>query len=121
MDMILSKDPNVAVADPGGLILLLGEIDSEEARSILIGLTEVYIGSATSEALTFSAIKQGKAIEDDLMRLLSQPISCGILNDNLLPPMNYKYIQCLDKTERDRRIKKFLKYISEGREVEYAL
>ena len=112
-----------SVVDPGGLIVLLADIDSVGARKILLQLTEVYIGEATGEALNYAVVKQDKAIEEDLRQLLEKDVECGLLKESHTYVRTYevKKIRCKTRESRDRKIKWLLEMIEEGRELEYVL
>jgi len=111
------RDYKGAIADPGGLILLLGEMKTEESREILLELIEVYVGSATSEDLDHVITKQGKDIEANLQALLKSPVLCVLkkFEEAILDKVS---LECSERTERDTRIKHYLKLIKMGEVVE---
>lgn len=117
--IIKNKERNYkgAIADPGGLILLLGEMKTEESKEILLELIEIYLGSATSEDLDHVITKQGKDIEANLKALLKSPVLCTLkkfekgISDKVS-------LECNKKQERDNRIKNYLKLIKMGEIVE---
>jgi hypothetical protein len=106
------------VADPGGAILILGEIDSPEARSLLVQLTEVYVGAANAEALSYAVARQGRRIKTLLEKLLRQPVECEFLS---VARDGQSRLSCLSQGERDRRIRRLLEIIETGEEYSYAL
>jgi len=120
LDKCLSGKQDQMVADPGGLIVLLGEIDSDPARHLLLQLLDIQIGEANSEALSYAVVKQGKKILPDLKRLLSDPINCSILNNKNFKQTSNK-LQCLTVDTRNRRINWLIDIINTGKTLEYVL
>ncbi len=113
----LEHDYKEAIADPGGLILLLGEMKTEEATTILLELIEVYIGSATGEDLSHVITKQGKVIETKLKALLKSPVLCTL--KKFEEGISNKFsLNCLEKKERDDQINYYLNLIKNGKIIE---
>lgn len=113
----MERDYKGAIADPGELILLLGEMKTEESKKILLELIEVYIGSATGEDLGHVITKQGKNIEANLKAMLKSPILC-ILKKFEEGISNKISLECSEKQERDNRIKYYLNLIKKGEIIE---
>ena len=118
IEKTLAGEDKSAAADPGGMILLLGEIDSDHARELLIDLLDLYIGSATSEALYYSIVKHGKTIERQLLLKLESPISGRLIK--MGKEKGYK-IDLLSTNERNERIKWLLDIIGSGKKLDYTL
>lgn len=113
-------EPQMRCVDPPGLIILLGEIDTEEARSTLCKLLELYIGSANGEALTYAVVRQGPKILDDLHRLSSEPAERSLKFRYYILPKSVQ-IKYLSDEERNRTIKWLIEIIESGKSIEYAL
>jgi len=114
----LVEDKQSAI--PSGLIILLGEIDSANARNLLLQMLEVYIGEAHYETLSYAIVKQGKKIRKGLKNLLTTDPSCDFLDGVCLE--NKKcLLKCLTKEERNRNIYWLLDLIDKGRKLEYVL
>jgi len=115
LDKELSGADEEAVVSPDGLIVLLADMDSDEARGILLELVEVYVGSATGEAVTYAVVKQGKSIRDDLKSLRSKPVTCSLLANI----KNHPVLKCLSRQERDSRISRYIGFINSGEIIQY--
>ena len=100
--------------DAGGLIVLLGHIDTDESRELLIKLTNYYLGSATAEALSYSIVKQGNKILPDLKRTLETPVICA---SNEMTPSK----KCLSIESRNRSIQYDIDFINSGKKLDYIL
>ena len=107
-----------SIADPGGLVVLLADVDTEAARDLLAGLVEVDVGAATSEAVDYAVLAQGKKMRDRLEALITSPARCSVLN---LSDGKVTTIPCLSKDERNRRIHRLLELIELGRRIDYVL
>ncbi len=67
---------NPAGVDKDGLLVLLGEIDSREARIALATLTEFDLGAAGKEHLSYSLVQQGKRILPHLKKQRGMSLIC---------------------------------------------
>jgi hypothetical protein len=104
-------------ADPAGLILLLGEMDSPDARRLLVGLIELRMAEADAEAL-FSAITyQGKEIEPALRGILGQPVRCRILDGT--QETQRTPLSCVSPDRRDAKATRMIDLIEKGERIEY--
>jgi len=103
-----------SLIDVSGLIILLGTIDSEESRALLTKLTNIYLGSAHSEALRYSITKQGERIIPMLESEISNSISC-----EYLPKTDID--RCKTRPERDRSIERFIEQIDRGITIDYVI
>jgi len=118
LDKTINREYEAAIIDPSGLIVLLADLDNDDARSLLLQILEVYVGSATGEALSYAIVKQGKKIKNDLEVLLNQPVRCDFLKNNTYKAGN---LRCLSKETRDRNIRRLLNLIERGKRIEYVL
>ena len=108
------------IADPSGLIILLADVDTREARNVLLQLIEVNIGAANAEALTYSIIKQGKKIRSGLNAMVNQPIQCSLLRTDI-KEKGKSVLRCFTQEERDTIIINLIKFIDEGKKPYYDL
>ena len=106
----LSSAPN----DASGLLILLGEIDTKNGRKLLTKLTNYYLGSSTSEALTYSIVKQGDKILPNLRKEIDKDNACIELHGD-------KDNKCLSIEERNKTILRYIELIESGVKIEYAL
>ena len=107
------KDPSIPI-DTSGLIVLLGDIDTDNSRQLLSRLTNYYLGSATTEALAYSIVKQGKKILGQLKEKVKNPDSCVV-------KQHQSTYRCLTLEERNRLIKKYIKLIESGHTINYVI
>ena len=99
--------------DAGGLIVLLGHIDTDESRELLIKLTNYYLGSAIGEARSYSILKHGMKILDSLKREANKSSRCDV---KLM-----RKVRCYTTSERKERIEHYIKSIELGKEGEYVI
>jgi hypothetical protein len=124
--MVYSLEKNLTgefdkeIADPSGLIILLADVDTKEARNVLLQLIEVSIGAANAEALTYSIMKQGKKIRSGLNAMVTQPIQCSLLRTDIKEKTK-SVLRCFTQEERDAIIINLIKYIDEGKKPYYDL
>lgn len=112
LEKSLANEP--ADTDPGGLIIVLGEIDSEYTRATLLRLANVYLGSANSEAFQYAVSQQGKLLLGGLRELLGSPVNCEFLRQG-------SNLRCLERESRNRQIRRLIKIIENGEKIEYLL
>ena len=117
LDMHLGGYPEDAIANPNGLIALLGLTDSNEARELLLELVEVNISEIHGKALTYAILKQGSAIRYELKSLMDKPIECALIKKGAHSKTINK-IRCITKKTRNRRIKFYLEMIDKGETTE---
>lgn len=120
LDKSLSGNSEAEIADPSGLIILLSEIDSDEARSVLVQLAEIKLGPVHSEALDYAIARQGKKIRSKLNSLLTKSVQCDFLKNSLKGP-KYSKLRCFSQHDRDQYIKSLLESIDQGKKIEYVL
>ncbi len=102
-------------ADPDGLIILLGEIDSDEARNLLIELLGIYIGESHGEALNYAIQRQGKKIQKALEANINSYKGCFIRT-------RFKTnLECLEEESIKEISKNLLLSISQGKLPEYPI
>jgi hypothetical protein len=106
----INNPPN----DSAGLIILLSEIDTEAARSLLVELTNYYLGSATGEALTFSLVYQGTEIVDHLSLESKNKTKCVVRKV-------YGDVRCKEHQEKVEYILHVIRIINSGQLVEYEI
>ena len=107
-----------ADADPGGLVLLLGEIDREEARLLLTQFTDVYLGEAQEGALSYAVARQGRRMEKHLLEIQRTGGKCRVLRDAQIDDARRRQM-CLSPTARLSRISSLLALIRSGRLPSY--
>jgi hypothetical protein len=117
----LSNDFDKQIADPSGLIILLSEVDTSEARNILLQLIEVNIGDVHAEALTYSILRQGKKIKSNLSAMVTKPIQCSLLHGDFYDSQEKRVLRCFTQQERDTLIINLLRFIDEGTKPSYDL
>jgi hypothetical protein len=109
----MSEDERFADAD--GLIILLGEIDSDEARNLLIEFLGLYIGESHGEALSYAIERQGKKIQKALEININPYKGCVIKS-------KFKTnLACLEEGSVKEKSKDLLLSISQGGLPEYPL
>jgi hypothetical protein len=120
LDKSFARGDTNTPADAGGLIILLGEIDNDDARNLLVQLLEVYIGEANYEALSYSVVRQGKSIRKRLKDMLSMPVTCSLLGIEYSPKKDSQ-LRCLTVEDRNRRINRLIDMIDKNVELQYVL
>lgn len=103
-------------SDSGGLILLLGYIDTAESRAILLNLIRYYVGSANGEALTYAVYLQGKKIINGLKLIDKDNYNCSQINFG-----GGLSLKCASAEEVKDRVEGLIKAIVDREEMEYAL
>lgn len=98
--------------DASGLLILLGDIDNDNARELLVKLTDYYLGSATTEALDYSIVRQGKKILFKLKKQLNNPNICDERNE-------LRGDRCLTLKERNQKISRYIELIESGKTIDY--
>jgi len=112
--ILISVDTSNPPNDASGLLILLSEIDSDESRELLVKLSNYYLGSATSEAMAYSIVRQGKKILIALKAELNNPINCI---EKGLSTVN----RCLTVKERNQQIERYIKLIESEQKIEYVM
>lgn len=111
--VILNSIQDEAVSvDISGLIVLLGNVDTDESRNLLIKLSNYYFGSAISEALLYSITKHGTKILNKLRDEINTPVNCT---------SKIKGNDCLNNTERGQLIESYIKLIESGDKIDYLI
>ena len=115
--------PHEPPNDASGLISLLGNIDTDRSRRLLIRLTNYYIGSHPSEVLSYSITRQGRKILGDLKEEMKRPINCTALKPitETLKETQLPGPRCRAIGERDRAIKWYIELIEADEQVEFIL
>jgi len=108
--------------DAAAMIVALGYVDRKSARTVLVRLSQVYLGEANAEATHSALTMQGKKIRSSLTKALEGAVGCEALKEPTPAIANaIKSLHCVSKEEYSAFIRAVIGDIDAGRAVPYAL